>query len=627
MKKSTKLLALFLAVIMISSSISFGASAVLIGGETPYVNVDDDVIPTIIVPGLFQSETKYYDEDGNVALDANGNEYKMPFFMDTTEEIVGKALEDALVPIVNMVVDQKDKEQQAAHAVADILSETLMGKQKLDENGQFINDIRATEYNDSYRDLSEHDKETIFDHFPLEYYTKHAGEDKLYVFSYASLDNMISIAERLDDYIQFVKEDSGYDKVNIVPISQGGSVFVALMQIYEDEDRSLADDFEKIVFAVPALNGSTLVGEILEYGLIDDDKEIYKDMIPALLGEDNYLSYLINIVLRFLPNADVNNLLDIVFDTFIRDYARFSTALWGLCPIENYPGAKAIYLPEGDESITSIREQTDWFYNAQLNYKEYLLDAKAEGVQIFDIVDYNVPLYHLVDSWDDTPADGIIQLESTSMGAYGVNNNVQLPEDYVPTHSNCTDPENHDHSDPYNLIDPCTGLFPETTFYFYNQSHESSASNDVFMKLACSIMMDSNFTSVHSYPDVFPQFNNARNTKGLMKDIAEMQEYDTSTLSNEDRIELEESIIQATEMLDNTVIDLDEVAAAKNRFYNISEKIHEQDAAEDNPDAEEPTGEKENTAYLDFSYALKDLIYILSELFYILFGGNGFSDL
>lgn len=627
MKKSTKLLALFLAVIMLSSSISFGASAVLVGGERPYTPVDEDVIPTIIVPGLFQSETKYYDEDGNVVLDANGNEYKMPFFIDTTEEIVGKALESALIPILNMVVDQEDKEQQAAHAVADILSETLMGKQKLDENGQFINDIRATAYNGSYEDLTEHDKEVIFDHFPLEYYTKHAGEDKLYVFSYASLDNMISIAERLYDFIQFAKEDSGYDKVNIVPISQGGSVFVALMQIYEEKERSLSEDFEKIVFAVPALNGSTLVGEILEFGLIDDDEEIYRDMIPALLGEDNYLSYLINIVLRFLPNADVNNLLDIVFDTFIRDYARFSTALWGLCPVENYPGAKAIYLPEDDESIAKIREQTDWFYNAQLNYKDRLLKANAEGVQIFDIVDYNVPLYHLVDSWDDMPADGIIQLESTSMGAYGVNNDVKLPEDYVPTHSNCTDPENHDHSDPHGLIDPCTALFPETTFYFYGQSHESSASNDVFMKLACSIMMDSNFTSVHSYPDVFPQFNGARNVKGFMKDIAEMQEYDTDKLSAEDKQELEEAIAQATVMLDNTIIDDNEVAAAKTRFYNICDKIAEQDAAAENPDAEPPTGEKENTAYLDFSYVLKDLIYVLSELFFILFGGNGWSDL
>lgn len=622
MKKFRKLIALVLATVMFASYLCISTTAVLVGGDTPYVPVDEDVLPTIIVPGLFQSETKYYDENGNVALDANGNEYEMPFFLDTTNEIVGAALEDALEPLLDLLISQEDKEQRAAHAVADLLSETLLGKQKLDENGQFINDIRATEYNASFDLLSEHDQETILDHFPLEYFIKHAGGDKLYVFTYPSLDNMISIAERLDDFVQFVKEDTGYDKVNIVPISQGGSVFNALMQIYEDEGRSLADDFNKIVFAVPALNGSTLVGEILEYGLIDEDYEIYRDMIPALLGEDDMLSYLINILLRFFPNADLNNLLDIVFDTFISDYARYSTALWGLCPTENYPGARERYLT--DECMANIVEQTDWFYQAQLNSDAHILQAIDEGVQIFDLVDYNVPLYHLVDSWDDLPADGIIQLDSTSMGAYGVNNNVELPEDYVPTHSNCTDPENHDHSDPHNLIDVCTGLLPETTFYFYNQSHESSASNDIFMKLACSIIMDSNFTSVHSYPDVFPQFNGSRNVKGLMKDIAEMKEYDTSNLPDKYVVELEGAIAQAEAMLENTIIDNNEVSAAKVRFYNICDRIETYEATDGETDYVVP---ETNSAYLDFSYLLGDIIYILSELFYLLFGGSGFSDL
>ena len=622
MKNFRRLIALMLVTVLFASCMSVGTNAVLVGGDTPYVPVDEDVLPTIIVPGLFQSETKLYDENGNVALDANGNEYVMPFFLDTTNEIVGAALEDALEPLVDMLISQEDKEQRAAHAVADLLSETLLGKQKLDENGQFINDVRATEYKSSFALLSEHDQETIFDHFPLEYFTKHAGEDKLYVFTYPSLDNMISIAERLDDFVQFVKEDSGYDKVNIVPISQGGSVFNALMQIYADEGRSLADDFNKIVFAVPALNGSTLVGEILEFGLIDEDYEIYRDMIPALLGEDNMLSYLINIVLRFFPHADLNNLLDIVFDTFISDYARYSTALWGLCPTENYPGARERYLT--DECMANIVEQTDWYYQAQLNSDANILQGVEDGVQIFDIVDYDVPLFHLVDSWDDLPADGIIQLDSTSMGAYGVNNGVELPDDYVPTHSNCTDPENHDHSDPHNLIDVCTGLLPETTFYFYGQSHESSASNDVFMKLACSIIMDSNFTSVHSYPDVFPQFNGSRNVKGFMKDIEEMKAYDTSHLPEKYVVELEGAIAQAEAMLENTIIDNNEVSAAKVRFYNICDRIETYEETDGETDYVVP---ETNSAYLDFSYLLGDILYILSELFYILFGGNGFSDL
>jgi hypothetical protein len=211
------------------------------------------------------------------------------------------------------------------------------------------------------------------------------------------------------------------------------------------------------------------------------------------------------------------------------------------------------------------------------------------------------------------------------MGAYAAGNNVKLPADYVPTHSNCTDPENHDHKDPNGLIDPCTGLLPETTFYFVNQSHESSASNDVFMKLASAILMDSNFTSVHSYPDVFPQFNTGRNTKGVAKDADKYREFDTSILSAEDKLELEEAIIQVEIMLNNTVVDTKEVEAAKVRFYSIKEKVDW--VAENNGDYDAPVPEKENTAYLDFSYLLKDILEILSNILFKHFGGAGFSDI
>ena len=606
---------------MLSTSLLASVNAIDWGGHTPYVPVDEDVLPTIIVPGLFQSETKYY-ENGQVALDANGKPYAMPFFMDTTAEIVGAAVTEALVPIAELLINQEDKDAMAAHAVADVLCETLMGKQKLDETGHFVNDIRATAYNDSFDDLSEHDQNTVLEHFPMEYYIEHAGADKLYVFSYASLDNMIDIANRLYDYIQFVKEDSGYDKVNIVPISQGGSVADALLEIYNEKDRSLAEDINKMVFAVPAINGSTLVGEILEFGIIDEDNELYCEMLPALLGEDNMLSYVINIVLRIMPNADLHTILDVVFDTFISEYAGYSTSLWGLCPTENYPGAREKYLMA--EGMEQIREQTDWFYQAQLNAYDNILKAQADGVQVYDIVDYNKPLVHIVDSWN-IPADGIIQVDSTSMGAYAAGNNVKLPADYVPTHSNCTDPENHNHKDPKNLIDPCTGLLPETTFYFINQSHESSASNDVFMKLASAILMDSNFTSVHSYPDVFPQFNTGRNTKNLAKDVDEYRNFDTSILNAEDKLELEEAIIQVEMMLNNTVVDTREVEAAKIRFYDIKDRVDW--VAENNGDYDAPVPEKENTAYLDFSYLLKDILSILSDILFKYFGGAGFSDM
>ena len=597
MKISKKVIALVLSVVMLVGCFSATAFA-----------VEEAYIPSIVIPGIFQSETKYY-EDGK-ATDA-----EPPFFMDSTIEIVGLAVTEALMPIANLIATQEDKDNKAAQAIADVLGEALMEKSRCDENGQFIHDIRATKYNDSFADLSEHDQEYILDQIPLQNYIDAAGAENLYFFSYASLGNMKDTAQELYDFIQFVKEDAKSDKVNIVPISQGGSVANALMQLYVDYERSVAEDINRIIYVVPALNGSTLIGEIYQHGLLDDE-ELYTTMLPSLMGEEDMVSYLVNVVLRIMPGANVNSILDTAVNTLIMDYMRYSTLLWGLCPEENYPACREMYLT--DAGLETIVEQTDWFYNAQCNRYDYIKKAIEDGVKVFDIVDYNVPLYQLVDSWDKVNADGIIQLDSTSMGAFSYGVDVQLGEDYVATHNNCSDPENHDHADPNGIVDACTGLLPETTFYFYNQNHERTGSNDVIMKLVTELLVDEAFVDVFSKPDKFPQFNVGRNSKGLMRDVVEMKNFDTSDLTAEEKALLEDAIAQAEAQLDQTNVDLEAFEAAKDNFYSVCDQIENRD--------KEPE-EKENDAYMNFEDALKQLFQMLSDILYIFFGGAGFGEM
>lgn len=608
MKKSKKLISLLLAVIMTATCFSVAAFAV----DT------EEYIPSIVIPGIFQSETKYY-VDGQVALKSDGTPYEAPFFIDSTLEIVGAALTDALVPIADLLISQKDKDAKAANEVADLLGEVLMEKSRCDENGEFVHDIRATKYNASFEELAPYHQDYILDQIPLQKYIDIAGEENLYFFSFASLGNMKATAQELYDYIQFVKKHSGSDKVNIVPISQGGSVANALLQIYADNNRSVAEDINRIIYVVPALDGSLLIGEIYQYGLLDDDYNLYNTMFPSLMGEDDMVSYLVNIILRILPNADINNILDIAVNKLIKDYMRYSTLMWGLCPSGNYPACREMYLM--DDGLEVIREQTDWYYNAQCNREANIIKAMEDGVQVFDIVDYNEPLYQLVDSWDKVNADGIIQLDSTSLGAYSAGVDIKLPADYVPERNMCSDPRNHDHSDPNGIVDACSGLLPETTFYFYNQNHERTGSNDVIMKLAAELLTDSSFTSVFSYPDRFPQFNVGRNSKGLMKDVEEMKKYDTSALSQAQKDELTAAIEMAEAALDNTNVDINEFEAAKTNFYEVQDRI-----INGEPEAEEPE-DSENDASFNFEDLLFDLVKFLSDLLYRIYGGKGFSDM
>ncbi len=552
-----KIISVLLAIVMLLSCMSVLAFA------------KDDVTPTIIIPGLFQCETYHY-VNGEKETDADGVPLAAPFYISVSNEFIGAAVTTAVLPVTTMFITQQDKDQLAAKAVAKLLSDLLMGKQSSDAHGNLDPDVRPEYYDGSFATLTDVQKEHVLKNFPVEEYFELAGEEYLYIFNYVSTGNMILTAQALYDYIQFVKEDSGSDKVNLVSVSQGGSITNGLMQLYVDKGLSINKDVNRIVFTVPALDGANLLGDCYTYGINDESSALYTTMFTSLLGENNVLSYVVSLLVRLMPKADVSNLLDIIADTLINDYLRYSTLMWGLIPSGQYEICREKYL--ADDEMAEIRTQADWYYNAQLNSESNILKAKMKGVEIFDIVDTNVELYQLAASYTYTQADGIIQVDSTSMGAYSVNVNTKLPEDYTRSRRMCWNPT-HDHTDPEGIIDAYTGLLPDHTFYFSGQNHATTASNDVIMSLIIHLLVDENFTSVYSYPDKFPQFNYSRETLQLRKDIAAIQEYDMSSVSTADKNELAAAIKQVDEMLAVTVVDVDAFQSANDRFYAIYDKI------------------------------------------------------
>ncbi len=564
--------------------------------------------PSLVIPGIFQSEVFLYDENGEIAVNGDGEQYSGPFYLESTAEIVKIAVARLLVPLVLALGFQNDFFDMLATQAGEAIGDILLKNIKCDENGKVIKDIRATKYNASVAELSEHDREHILDNVPLEKYIEIAGADHLYFFSYYSLGNMIDTVEELYDYIQLIKKQTKHDKINIVPISQGGSLANMLLQMYKDKGRDISEDINRIVYVVPAKNGSTLVGEIIEYGLLDDDEALYSYMIPRLLDGD-WSSYLINMVLRFFPKDVLNSLLDGAVEGLINNGLKYSTLIWGLCPSENYPAGAEKYL--SDESTKEIRRQTDIFYDAQLNADQNILDAIDSGVKVFDICGYNYSLYAIVDCWDDVNADGIIQLESTSMGAVSYGVDVELPEGYVTENPHCTNPE-HNHIDPHNIVDARAGLLPDHTFYFYNQNHERTGSNDVVMQLAVELLTDENFTDVYTYPDRFPQFNTARDTKGIINDIKRAKAMDTSSLDPAVAQELETAIAKVDAVLANTVVDNEALEAAKEEFY----------IARAHAEGYEYTAEEED----ETQAALTGIAKLMNDLVYRFYGPRGWFD-
>ena len=517
----------------------------------------NNVSNSIVIPGLFQSNTKLYNDDGTIALNENGEEYEAPFFLDPTKDIVKLALKKALIPLLFTIVTRLDICGMLSDGVADALGEILGGKIMSDNSGKLIKNVKADKYNCPVSELSQADKDYIYDQIPLIDYADLVGEDHLYFFSYCSFGNLEETVDELYEFIKTAAEKSPTGKVNIVPISQGGSLAVNLFERYPDTGKYL----DRVVYIIPALDGTVLMGDLFAKGFIDDNKSLYDEIFPVLLYDDDtpWMGYLVNIALHLLPKKTVNAILDKGLDSLI-NCLKNSTCIWGLVSSDSYPTAADKYL-SGDENKV-IRAQTDTHYKAQLNrYKNIKYQMEKYGVEVFDIVDYNYRMYPLVDSWKKINADGIINIESTSMGATSFGIDVQLPETYKPAAGG-------KYVDKYNIIDAGTGLLPDQTFYFHNQNHESTGRNDVIMKLAVSLLIDKNFTSVNSYPDKYPQFNEWRDAKGFAGSLTDISNrLETGNIGKADKEALTALLKEGAKTANNTTMDPDELETYKSDFY------------------------------------------------------------
>ena len=614
MKTFRKLTALLLVVVLLTgSALTLTAAAV----------EQNEMVPSIVIPGLFQGQAVLYDENGNVATNADGEPLEGPFFLGDTTDIVGTALEIAGIPLLTTLATQRDHDLEFANALGKALGDILMGKIVSDSNGKFIYDLRPVQYDTAVANLTQEQKDYVYDTIPLTSYKDIAGEDKLYFFSYFSFENMDVVTERLYNLIQTVKEETGYDKVNLVPISQGGSIANNLFEKYRDDaaERDIFDDINRLIYIIPALDGSYTLGDIYYYGLLDDDDALYNYMFPLLLeGDDEWLGYLINTLIKIFPKKVLNDVLDVAVDTLIEDYLENCTLMWGLMPSAYYPELRERYLADEDNAI--IREQTDFYYQAQLHSDANILRAIDKGVEVFDIVNYNDALYPICDNWNKCQADGIIQLDSTSMGAYGIGVDIQLPEGYVQQNTNttCTDPT-HVHIDPYKLIDASTGLLPDQTFYFYNGDHEQTGRNDVVMKLVTKLLTDPEFTDVYSYPDTFPQFNTARTIKNMQNDIDNMKQYlDDESVAPEIKERLAKAIDTAQALYDDTACTPEKVAAlqaAKDELNAIQRLITTGSESVD-------FSEKVKAFFMKI---LTEFMKLFNKIQFSITGGGGFLDI
>lgn len=588
MKKSLKAaLSLVLCLAIIGSFMSVGFAE-----ETKITACGEDCefYPTVIVPGNGQSSVCVTDDSGNFILDKDGNKIQaFPAYFQ-----VGKIIRRVLFPALASLLLQRDI--GLSDAFADVIDESF-GINACDLNGKVVTNVVTEKFPYPYSKCSDYEKTIINNNIPLNKYPTALPDDHIYYFEYNSMGNHIDFANELYDYIQMVRRQTGHDKVNLVPLSQGASVTSAMLE-YRPE---VMDQLHKVIFVVPALKGSTLFGDVFmgKVSFLNTDY-LYNGFLSDMRLMDEKTARLIEILLRILPDEVISATLDkgvkhLMENTMIR-----STSMWALVPPEDYPAAAEKYLSSPE--MANIKAQTEKYYQAQLHLESNIQKLLDKGVQVFDIAEYNYPLINIGERWNKMNADFILHLDSTSMGAYSANCGETLPDGYKQKNTHCTD-ETHNHISPDRVVDASAGLLPDTTFYFEGQRHDLTATNSVILKLAMRLIADDEITGVYASPD-YPQFLSGRNVQELLTLLETAKTLKAEGKSN---ASIDAAAADAQAVLDNNLATGDEVAA---REKALRESLVKAGAAEKEKEPEDAGALRKISAYLYENY-----------------GTNGFSEM
>ena len=564
-----------------------------------------DEYPLIICPGINHSPVYLCDENNEVIFDEDGGTTNGTLLLVDDSNLVPTIIKYVALPLIMMLITQEDC--GLAKGVQ-VLVDELLSLQKTNPDGSLVNNLQLKDFHFPLSEFDEnsfdgeYDRDWFYRQLPIQAYTDLVGEDNVYLYTFNLFGNVMESAKGLNEFIQFVKEETGSDKVNLLNVSLGGTVFTAYMDQFD-----ASKDINEIVSVVAVHDGTSILADFFQREWNLTDESIYKDLFPYILsieGDSAALGYLINVLLRIIPRTELETLLTSAYDVLFENLLHNTSQFWAMLPSKDYPELAERYLSTPE--YAQLRESTDAFYQAQLNLKDNIREFMAKGGQFNTICGYGLffgeqeySFFAVADSYNKVNSDGIIEIQSTSLGATSA-----LPGEKLAV----TDDT---YLSPDGSIDASTCAFPNNTWLFENQHHEIGG-NDVALKLAVELLLDDTLIDINSNPSRWPQYNGTRNTKWVKRSyIPDAAEIDRSTLTEEQIAVLDEALAETDEMMNRTIIDVEGDAATVEKLYQALVFCGVYEAEEDDSQT---------------NALLEAIAKFASDTAYKVFGPKGFFD-
>ena len=578
--------------------------------------------PIIFVTGIGQTWTHLVDENGNYKSNLKSDLWNYNWFHGDEDPIDynlfypdsnGLKNPKALFALLRVagqfglslvlkrnLISQKD--------VGTVFS-AIMSRNIIDENGKLPADVEDCLKNYPISEYNELDLYNFYYSIPCQSIVEQIGAENIFCYNHSAFSYLYDDADGLDKFIDetVLGKYSDAGKVVLIPMSMGATVVNAYLDRYGDKGQ-----VKRIVSIVGAWNGSDVVADLVEGKYAENAPELlYNGILNEVIGEP--WCYAVNVALRILPKRVLRSIIDTILSAVVESVILPTPSMLALIPGDRYPAIEQKLLM--DSKWDKVRAQAREYNRAQQNLIPRLQELERNGTEFYFICGYGLQFggssdgyqfFQFMQSAATTNSDEIIQISSTAPGAT-----------YAPAGQKLG--KSGEYVSPDGSIDLSTSFAPDRTWCFYQQKHELEYNNTA-LRLALDISAG-RVTSVAGAVDIYPQFNQSRDAKRLLRgDVTyrtRLQGYinaNRSDPSKAENVQLAQDALDACNaMLDRTHNDREADDAVIENAYQTLVQLG----------LEQPRKESEPSGFEKFlNRALKNL----NDRVYETFGAAGFID-
>lgn len=300
-----------------------------------------------------------------------------------------------------------------------------------------------------------------------------SGRDR-YMFNYDSRLDPVDLAYQLDEYIGWVQDATGSERIELVGSSYGSSIIMAYLNEFPEKSAEIIDS---AILCVPSTGGVDLVGELFTgHATINPDtlEQFVNtslgnedlDLLLSLLNKSGALRYIILCMLDPLIRIAVMDALTAI----VHDVVGTMPAMWTFVQDEYfYDALEHVYGEDydaDDHEYAQLIDKITYYHEKVMNRStEILQSSQQAGINVNVICKYGRPAVPLSEH-GNFRSDGAVGVSVASFGAVASMRDEYLPEDYEQVNYH-----GHNMVSPDRCIDSSTCALPFNTWFIKGLEH------------------------------------------------------------------------------------------------------------------------------------------------------------